>query len=88
MKLTTQGIRQIDYEGCLGIRESKQKALILIKPTGEITAATGGRGLKDELIEQFNEEEDVLLLAWPGQWSQDIFTVTKDDLDKHYFSKL
>lgn len=88
MKLLTSTLRTLDHlEYSLNIRASKHLALILIKDF-EITFAGNMRTAKDALIQKYNEETDNLLLAWPGQYSQDIFVVTKKDLEKHYHSSL
>ena len=65
------------------IRDANGMPLVLIKENGEAKYANA-RMSKDALIDQFNEETDLLLWAWVGRWSTDIFQLTKEDLKKYY----
>ena len=81
MKLNSSGNRTIDwdqfqYPDILGARNCP---LILIKSTGEILCAST-KSAKRELVEKFNDQRDVLLSAWPGQWSTDVFRLSEADL--------
>lgn len=82
-KPTFRTLDSSDLEYPLGIRYMKKSPLILVKADGVSTYASN-QGDKDKIVESFNEEEDLLLFAWAGQWSTDVFQLSKADLDKHY----
>lgn len=67
----------------LGIRINSESPMILVKSTGEIEFAKG-RLDKDRLVAAFNEKKDVLLWAWRGQYSTDMFKLSAEDIKKHY----
>ena len=86
MKFEPQHFRTLDHvEHSLGIRNMKRSPLILIKEDGYIGYDNSATG-KDELIEKFEEDKDVLLFPWSGQWSTDVFMLSKKDIAKHYLS--
>ena len=62
------------------IRKMTLSPLILIKPDGRSTFASG-RGEKDELVEAFNEDTDLMLFVWAGKWRSDVFRLYKSDLE-------
>jgi hypothetical protein len=57
--------------------------LILVKESGEAIYART-RGDKDKLIENFDSQNDLLLLAWTGQYATDIFHLTGPDIKENY----
>ncbi len=65
------------------IRTAEHTTLILVKASGEAEYART-RSDKDQLIERFDPQADLLLCAWVGQHRTDIFLLTKGDLDLHY----
>lgn len=65
------------------MRVNTQSPLILVQGNGDISFAKN-RTDKDALVAKFNPKKDVLLYAWAGEFSTDVFTVTPDDLKKHY----
>ncbi len=64
------------------IRTSKGMTLILVTTDGDATFASDVFG-KEEIISK-RKPEDLLMLAWTGQWSTDIFLVTDGDLEKFW----
>lgn len=64
------------------IRTSKGMTLILVTTIGDVTFANDVHG-KEEIIRK-RKSEDLLMLAWTGQWSTDIFLVTDEDLEKFW----
>lgn len=70
----------------LDIRAEDGSPLILIKGTGEVAWART-RLEKDQLISRFNDQRDLLLWGWQGQYRTDIFRLTQADLDAHYSRK-
>jgi hypothetical protein len=65
------------------LRADQGITLILVKADG--SARYGhGRVDKDAIVQSFNELEDMLLLAWTGQYKTDVFVLTRSDLDAHY----
>ena len=65
------------------IRNDDRMPLILIRQSGEAMFAAIGWE-KDALIAQFNNQNDLLLWGWVGQWRTDIFQLTETDLKNHY----
>jgi len=61
------------------IRTSKSMTLILVTTEGNATYANDVAG--KEYIIKNRKPEDLLMLAWTGQWSTDIFLVTDKDLE-------
>jgi len=57
--------------------------LILIKATGTVNFSHSCKG-KDEIVRRYVDATDLLLLAWTGQWTTDIFRLTRTDLDLRY----
>lgn len=84
MPYTLAGIKRIpDDVGPIGIRCNRASPLILLSGNGAICYAKG-RIDKDTIVAQYNEEKDVLLFPWVGEWSTDVFYLLKEDLKKHY----
>ena len=68
----------------LQIRDVKSNTLVLIKSDWKVDQASN-RSDKDSLIEKYKEDEgDILLLVWGGRWSNDVFQIDREDLDKYY----
>jgi hypothetical protein len=65
------------------IRDEEHMTLILVKATGEACYERTRTG-KDELVTRFDEKNDLLLLAWTGQYKTDIFQLSADDLATCY----
>jgi hypothetical protein len=65
------------------LRADRGMTLILIKATGTVNFSHSCKG-KDEIVRRFVDETDLLLLAWTGQWTTDIFRLTRTDLDLRY----
>lgn len=82
-KFNASKLRRLTRGAPICIRRDACSPLILIKADGRITFATG-RTDKDALVERFNEDEDVLLLAWAGEFRTDVFTVSRKDLNRFY----
>jgi hypothetical protein len=78
-----ENILELPKDGPAKLRSDRDKTLILIKGSGEVAFANG-RTEKDEIVRRFDDATDLLLLAWTGKWSTDIFRVTKADLDSRY----
>jgi hypothetical protein len=55
--------------------------LILVKPSGRIVCAVS-KSERREIVEIFQPEHDVLLMAWPGQWNTDVFRLDEADLKR------
>lgn len=68
------------------IRTRDGSPLILMKGTGE-AAYADTRVQKDELIARFEDDHDLLLWAWRGQYRTDVFRLTRVDLDRCYVRK-
>ena len=66
-----------------GLRADAGKTLILIKANGTACYART-MTTKDELLDRYVPSEDLLLLAWTGQWRTDIFVLTKEDINTRY----
>ena len=81
----SKAFRTIDHLGLepRHVRNANTMPLILIKPDGEVAWAQA-RGEKDALVAAFNPKTDTLLMAWPGQWRQDLFKLSPDDLELIY----
>ena len=85
MKFNPKNFRRIT-DGCkpsLKIRTADDTTLILIKSSGDAEYART-RGDKDSLVAQFDDQDDLLLWAWVGQYHTDIFMLTQQDLDQYY----
>lgn len=65
------------------IRNSKEMTLILVKADGSVSIVVDGRADKDALVARY-DNGDILLMAWTGQWSTNIFLLTRADIDNHY----
>jgi hypothetical protein len=65
------------------IRTADFTTLILIKASGDAMYARG-RHDKDQLISKFEDDSDLLLWAWVGQYHTDIFMLTKQDIDQYF----
>jgi hypothetical protein len=83
MNFDTSTLRRFEDTFPVGVRETRESPLILLKPNGTIAWASRAPE-KDELREKFDAVNDVLLLAWAGQWRTDVFLVTEDELKKIY----
>lgn len=64
------------------IRTSANMTLILVQVDGYSTYATDVAG-KDDIIAR-RGDGDILLLAWTGKWSTDIFLLTDKNLADFY----
>lgn len=86
MKLNPQGFRTFVGVDCSAyMRTDTASPLILVKKNGEMSFAKN-RGEKDALVAS-KKTGDVLLYAWAGQYSTDVFVVSDEDLAKHYDPK-
>ena len=83
MIFAAKNLRKFDTSFSVGIRSNKASPLILCNANGEISYASN-RGDKDSLVASFNEDTDVLMYAWRGEYNTDVFKVSKADLEKHY----
>lgn len=85
MNLNPKNFRRFDSESKpdFAIRLARNSPLILVKGDGDALFAKS-QGDKDALVAQFNESTDLLLWAWAGQWSTDVFQLTAADLAAHY----
>lgn len=63
---------------------SKTNTLILIKENGEIYSATN-QSMKDNVLKNYSDKEDALLLVWAGKWSNDVFMIDREDIEKINF---
>jgi hypothetical protein len=61
------------------IRSDSKLALILVKPDGAISCATGAAD-KDSIVRAYDPVADCLLLAWAGQWKTEVFRLDLEDL--------
>jgi hypothetical protein len=68
-----------------GIRNNAKMTLILVTVNGDAEYAHDRTG-KDAIVKRA-ELDDLLLLAWTGNWKTDIFVLSGDDLAKHYDPK-
>lgn len=68
----------------LNMRADNTCPLIIIKATGECLYANQPAD-KDEIVKGFDGSKDILLYAWLGQKKSDVFQVTKENLDVHYY---
>jgi len=68
------------------IRTTDGSPIILIKSTGEAAYART-RAEKDQLLTRFEDENDLLLWAWQGQYRTDVFRLSRADLDRCYSRK-
>ena len=81
MNFTPTGFRRID--GQQGeIRSNDGMTLILIQSDGSARYARDRLG-KDHIVRDY-KPEDLLLMAWTGQWRTDIFLLDSSDLAAHY----
>ena len=85
MKFNPKNFRRItkDSRPSFRIRTNGRTTLILIKGSGEAEYAKDYGG-KDRLVTQFDPESDLMLWVWVGQWSTDIFLLSKEDLETYY----
>jgi hypothetical protein len=65
------------------LRTDRAKTLILVKANGQACFAKSA-GEKDALMRSYEPGADLLMLAWTGNFSTDIFLLTQQDLDRHY----
>ena len=64
------------------IRTSRRLTLISVKPSGEACYAIACSD-KDAIVAA-HALGDLLLLAWMGQYTTDIFLLSAQDLEQHY----
>lgn len=63
------------------LRDSPKCPYILIKANGDVRYEKN-RLAKDQLVAAFEEDKgDVLLVPWVGEWSTDVFSITKKQLE-------
>lgn len=88
MVFQPENFRSFDAQtpSSLDIRTDDGSPLILIKDTGEVAWART-RLEKDQLTSRFNDQHDLMLWGWQGQYRTDIFRLTQADLDEHYARK-
>ena len=89
MIFTPENFRTFDAKTpspSIEIRTRDGSPMILIKSTGE-AAYAGTRLEKDQLVARFDDEYDLLLWAWQGQYRTDVFRLTRADLDRCYIKK-
>ena len=67
----------------LCIRNNRLSPLILVKADGTMTWGKS-RADKDAIVQAFDPAVDTLLWPWAGEYSTDVFKLSKADLDKHY----
>lgn len=67
----------------LYIRVNTVCPLILCKSNGDVLYGKN-RGEKDDVLAQCNFDADLLIFPWVGEWSTDVFVLSKSDVDKHY----
>lgn len=77
-----KNIKQLPENSPVGIRSDRAKTLLLISVSGLVTQAKTVSD-KDNMLSKKNAG-DLLLMAWNGQYSTDIFLVTNEDLEKFY----
>jgi hypothetical protein len=65
------------------LRTDASKTLILARASGEVSFAKTV-GDKDAMLRQFDAGADLLMLAWTGKYTTDIFVLTPADLARHY----
>lgn len=65
------------------LRSSNICPMILIKANGTAVYANSPAE-KDELVKEFNDQEDLLLWAWAGKYRTDIFRLDNNSLKLHY----
>lgn len=69
------------------IRTSPDLTLIFISNDGSCVRFENSSVVgKDELVNEF-QHGGKLLLAWTGKYRTDIFEITQNDLNEHYFKK-
>jgi hypothetical protein len=85
MNFKPENLRKSDAEtpSWVKIRAMDKSPLILVKSTGEVAYANSPTG-KDVLIERFDEQADLLLWSWAGEWRTDVFLLSRTDLRNHY----
>lgn len=77
-------LRTLEASAPIGsLRTDRSKTLILVKANGQSSFAKSA-GEKDLLVQTYESAADVLMLAWTGNFSTDIFLLTEQDLDRHY----
>jgi hypothetical protein len=79
MLFKPENFRVCDLKPWKLIRDNQRMTLILIKANGEACYERTRAG-KDALVQRFDAESDLLLLAWTGQHKTDIFLVTPENL--------
>lgn len=86
--ISLEGIRSLseDSRPEWAIRDMTKSPLILIKKEGRNSKITYAKNKtdKDRLVEQFDEKKDILLFSWCGEWSTDVFKLSKYDVDNYY----
>lgn len=85
MRFNPKNFRRIADDSKLPfkIRTADHTTLILIKSSGDAEYART-RSDKDQVIERFDTQADLLLWAWVGQHHTDIFMLMQQDLDLYY----
>lgn len=85
MRFNPKNFRRItdDSKPPFKIRTADHTTLILIESSGDAEYARI-RSDKDQIIERFDTQADLLLWAWVGQHHTDIFMLTQQDLDLYY----
>lgn len=77
-------LRSLELDAPVGsMRGERDKTLILVKANGEAFFAKKASE-KDLLLQKYDPANDLLMLAWTGNYSTDIFLLTQQDLDRHY----
>ena len=65
------------------IRSSQYKTLILIKADGSARYGRT-RADKDDIVADYVEASDLLLMSWSGSYRTDIFPLDQSDIDRFY----
>lgn len=77
-------LRTLEGSAAAGsLRTDRSKTLILVQANGQASFAKSA-GEKDLLVQRYESATDLLMLAWTGKFSTDIFLLTQQDLDRHY----
>lgn len=85
MIFAPQNLRTLPSDVSLDLRGDAALTLILVKATGEVTFGNTVRN-KDTIVEQFDDQADLLMLAWTGRHKTDVFRVERSELAAHYRS--
>lgn len=69
----------------LDLRSRTSYTLILVKKSGRSGFANSSMQDKDMLISNYKPEDgDILLVSWEGQWRNDVFLLSEQELDTMY----